>query len=51
MADHPTTGIDPDVAVLLPGPIDFDDLSSYSWVAYSAATGVSISGSDSGRRG
>jgi hypothetical protein len=29
MMDHPTTGIDPDVAVLLPGPADFDDLSSY----------------------
>jgi hypothetical protein len=29
MMDHPTTGIDPDVAVLLPGPSDFDDLSSY----------------------
>lgn len=29
MKDHPTTGIDPDVAVLLPGPTDFDDLSSY----------------------
>ena len=29
MPDHPRTGIDPDVAVLLPGPADFDDLSSY----------------------
>jgi Uma2 family endonuclease len=29
LPDHPTTGIDPDVAVLLPGPADFDDLSSY----------------------
>jgi hypothetical protein len=29
LPDHPTTGIDPDVAVLLPGPVDFDDLSSY----------------------
>jgi len=26
---HPTTGLDPDVAVLLPGPSDFDDLTSY----------------------
>lgn len=26
---HPTTGLDPDIAVLLPGPRDFDDLSSY----------------------
>ena len=29
MPDHPRTGIDPDVAVLLPGPSDFDELSSY----------------------
>lgn len=29
MQDHPRTGIDPDVAVLLPGPTDFDDLTSY----------------------
>jgi hypothetical protein len=29
MQDHPKSGIDPDVAVLLPGPSDFDDLSSY----------------------
>ncbi len=29
MPDHPRTGIDPDVAELLPGPADFDDLSSY----------------------
>jgi Uma2 family endonuclease len=26
---RPSTGLDPDVAVLLPGPQDFDDLSSY----------------------
>jgi len=26
---HPTTGLDPDVALLLPGPRDFDDLTSY----------------------
>lgn len=29
LPDHPRTGIDPDVAVLLPGPTDFDDLTSY----------------------
>jgi Uma2 family endonuclease len=29
LPDHPRTGIDPDVAVLLPGPVDFDDLTSY----------------------
>lgn len=29
LAEHPTTGLDPDVAVLLPGPADFDELSSY----------------------
>ncbi len=29
LPEHPRTGIDPDVAVLLPGPTDFDDLSSY----------------------
>lgn len=29
LRNHPTTGLDPDVAVLLPGPADFDDLSSY----------------------
>jgi Uma2 family endonuclease len=29
LPDHPRTGIDPDVAVLLPGPHDFDDLTSY----------------------
>jgi Uma2 family endonuclease len=29
LPDHPRTGIDPDVAVLLPGPADFDDLTSY----------------------
>jgi Uma2 family endonuclease len=26
---HPTTGLDPDIAVLWPGPADFDDLTSY----------------------
>jgi Uma2 family endonuclease len=26
---YPSTGLDPDVCVLLPGPADFDDLSSY----------------------
>ncbi len=29
LPEHPRTGIDPDVAVLLPGPADFDDLTSY----------------------
>jgi Uma2 family endonuclease len=29
LPDHPRTGIDPDVALLLPGPADFDDLTSY----------------------
>ena len=29
LPSHPSTGLDPDVAVLLPGPPDFDDLSSY----------------------
>ncbi len=29
LPSHPTTGLDPDIAVLLPGPVDFDDLSSY----------------------
>lgn len=29
LPEHPRTGIDPDVAVLLPGPVDFDDLTSY----------------------
>jgi Uma2 family endonuclease len=29
LPDHPRTGLDPDVAVLLPGPVDFDDLTSY----------------------
>jgi hypothetical protein len=28
LPDHPRTGLDPDVAVLLPGPPDFDDLTS-----------------------
>lgn len=28
LPEHPTTGLDPDIAVLLPGPIDFDDLTS-----------------------
>ena len=28
LREHPTTGLDPDVAVLLPGPGDFDDLTS-----------------------
>lgn len=28
LPQHPRTGIDPDVCVLLPGPPDFDDLSS-----------------------
>jgi Putative restriction endonuclease len=28
LPEHPTTGIDPDVCVLLPGPKDFEDLSS-----------------------
>jgi hypothetical protein len=29
LREHPRTGIDPDVAVLLPGPTDFDELTSY----------------------
>jgi hypothetical protein len=29
LPQHPTTGLDPDIAVLLPGPPDFEDLSSY----------------------
>lgn len=29
LPEHPRTGIDPDVAVLLPGPADFDELTSY----------------------
>ena len=29
LPDHPRTGIDPDVAVLWPGPTDFDELGSY----------------------
>ena len=29
LPEHPRTGIDPDVAVLLPGPNDFDELTSY----------------------
>jgi Uma2 family endonuclease len=29
LPDYPRTGIDPDVAVLLPGPADFDELASY----------------------
>ena len=29
LPDHPRAGIDPDVALLLPGPADFDDLTSY----------------------
>jgi Uma2 family endonuclease len=29
LPDHPRTGLDPDVAVLSPGPADFDDLTSY----------------------
>jgi Uma2 family endonuclease len=29
LPDYPRTGLDPDVCVLLPGPADFDDLSSY----------------------
>jgi Uma2 family endonuclease len=29
LPQHPTTGLDPDIAVLLPGPQDFDDLTSY----------------------
>jgi Uma2 family endonuclease len=28
LPDHPKTGLDPDIAVLLPGPADFDDLTS-----------------------
>ena len=28
LPEHPRTGLDPDIAVLLPGPPDFDDLSS-----------------------
>jgi Uma2 family endonuclease len=28
LPEHPRTGLDPDVAVLLPGPPDFDDLTS-----------------------
>jgi len=28
LPEHPKTGIDPDVCVLEPGPVDFDDLSS-----------------------
>jgi hypothetical protein len=28
LPEHPTTGLDPDVCVLLPGPLDFDDLTS-----------------------
>jgi Uma2 family endonuclease len=28
MPEHPRTGLDPDIAVLLPGPVDFEDLSS-----------------------
>ncbi len=28
LPEHPKTGLDPDVAVLLPGPPDFDDLTS-----------------------
>ncbi|HVY26878.1 MAG TPA: Uma2 family endonuclease [Polyangiaceae bacterium] len=28
LPDHPRTGLDPDVAVLLPGPADFDELTS-----------------------
>lgn len=29
LPEHPTTGLDPDVAVLMPGPVDFDDLASF----------------------
>jgi len=29
LPDYPSAGLDPDVCVLLPGPADFDDLSSY----------------------
>jgi hypothetical protein len=29
LPDYPRTGIDPDVALLLPGPSDFDELTSY----------------------
>ena len=29
LREHPRTGLDPDVAVLLPGPEDFDELTSY----------------------
>lgn len=29
LPDHPRSGIDPDVALLLPGPADFDELTSY----------------------
>jgi hypothetical protein len=29
LPEHPRTGIDPDVCVLLPGPDDFDDLASF----------------------
>lgn len=29
LPEHPTTGLDPDVAVLMPGPADFDDLASF----------------------
>ena len=28
LPEHPRTGLDPDIAVLLPAPVDFDDLSS-----------------------
>lgn len=28
LPDHPKTGLDPDIAVLLPAPADFDDLAS-----------------------
>jgi hypothetical protein len=29
LPEHPRTGLDPDVAVLWPGPTDFDELTSY----------------------
>lgn len=29
LPEYPRTGLDPDVCVLVPGPADFDDLSSY----------------------
>ncbi len=43
LPEYPTTGLDPDVAVLMPGPTDFDDLASFRlWEAGRVAPPLAI---------